>query len=158
MHSLISKTNARSRGFSLIELMFVVAIVAIMASFATAAYRGYLEDARTGSAIADIGRIAIEAERFATNNEGTYPVTLADMGLAAMTDPWGNPYRYLSVEAAGGPGPLRKDKNGNPVNTDFDLYSLGVDGASALPLDAGASEDDVVRARNGNYVGLGEEF
>ena len=62
------------------------------------------------------------------------------------------------VAAAGGIGDVRKDKNLNPLNTDFDLYSLGEDGASASPLTAKNSRDDIVRANNGAYIGLGEDY
>ena len=73
-------------------------------------------------------------------------------------DPWGRPYAYLNIAAAGGIGDVRKDKNLNPLNTDFDLYSLGEDGASASPLTAKNSRDDIVRANNGAYIGLGEDY
>ena len=41
-----------------------------------------------------------------------------------------------------------------PVNSDYDLYSMGKDKKSAAPFTAKASRDDVVRANNGGYVGL----
>ena len=40
-----------------------------------------------------------------------------------------------------------------PVNSDFDLYSMGKDGASASPFTAKSSQDDIVRAFNGGYYG-----
>ena len=149
-------TRARCTGFSLLELMAAITLMALLASFAIPSYLGYIDDARAGSAVADIGRIALEAERFAANNDGVYPLTLGDMGLAGMADPWGNGYQYVS--AAVGPGPMRKAANGQPVNTDFDVYSFGEDGATDLSLTAADSQDDVVRANNGQFVGLAEEF
>ena len=53
---------------------------------------------------------------------------------------------------------MRKDKNLVPLNTDFDLYSKGPDGASQKPLNAEASRDDIVRANNGAYVGKAEDY
>ncbi|MEM8983379.1 MAG: prepilin-type N-terminal cleavage/methylation domain-containing protein [Pseudomonadota bacterium] len=153
----LSKRRAQ-RGFNLIELMMVVAMVSILASFAIAGYIGYIDRARSSSAVSDIGRIALEVERWATNNDGNFPVTLADVGLAGLQDPWGQPYEYLSVDAAGGPGPLRKDGNNLPLNTDFDLYSRGPDGATALVLTAGSAQDDIVRANDGGWVGPGEDY
>jgi general secretion pathway protein G len=53
---------------------------------------------------------------------------------------------------------LRKDRNLVPINTDFDLYSMGPDGASAAPLTAAASQDDVVRANNGSFIGQAKDY
>ena len=154
-----NRRKSRSRGFSLLELMSAIALMVLLASFAIPAYTGYIDDARVSSAIADIGRISIELERFATNNNGEYPATLADVGLGGLTDPWGNTYYYLNIALAGkGKGALRKDKNLVPINTDYDLYSAGEDGATVPPLTAKPSRDDIVRANNGNFVGLGEDF
>jgi general secretion pathway protein G len=73
-------------------------------------------------------------------------------------DPWGNPYQYTNVEDAKGKGQARKNKNLVPINTDFDLYSMGPDGASVGPLTAKASRDDIVRANNGRFVGTAAEY
>jgi general secretion pathway protein G len=57
-----------------------------------------------------------------------------------------------------GNGKARKDKFLVPINSDYDLYSDGQDGQSASPLTAKASQDDIVRAANGRYVGLASQF
>ena len=59
---------------------------------------------------------------------------------------------------AGVLGQMRRDHFLVPVNTDFDLYSLGKDGLSRSPFTAAASQDDIVRANNGLYVGLVSEY
>ena len=46
----------------------------------------------------------------------------------------------------------------DPLNSDFDLYSLGPDGESALALPAAPSHDDVVRAKDGKYIGLAVNY
>ena len=79
--------------------------------------------------------------------------------MEAPLDPWGRPYEYLNIRTAGpGKGALRKDGKLNPLNTDFDLYSIGKDGMSATPLSAEESRDDIVRANNGAFIGLGEDY
>ena len=45
-----------------------------------------------------------------------------------------------------------------PVNSDFDLYSMGADGESSAPFTAKNSHDDVVRANNGAFIGLAEDY
>jgi general secretion pathway protein G len=62
---------------------------------------------------------------------------------------------------AGGGGPdgqPRKDRFLVPINTDFDLYSVGRDGESVPSLNAVKSRDDVVRAANGAFIGLASRF
>jgi general secretion pathway protein G len=45
-----------------------------------------------------------------------------------------------------------------PINTTYDLYSKGKDGDSSPPLTARASQDDVVRANDGGFIGLGSRY
>ena len=45
-----------------------------------------------------------------------------------------------------------------PINSDFDLYSMGKDGKSQTPLTAKASHDDIIFANNGEYVGRASEY
>ncbi|MEE8148540.1 MAG: hypothetical protein V3T24_13110, partial [Longimicrobiales bacterium] len=58
----------------------------------------------------------------------------------------------------GAPPGARKDKFLVPINSDFDLYSLGSDGKSTPPLGAKASKDDIIRANDGSYMGIAEFF
>jgi general secretion pathway protein G len=57
-----------------------------------------------------------------------------------------------------GNGQARKDRFLVPLNDDYDLYSMGKDGTSSPPLTAKVSQDDIIRANNGSYVGLASLF
>ena len=85
------------------------------------------------------------------------PETLAEAGLGGFVDPWGNPYRYVNVATAER-GDARRDRNSRPLNNDFDLYSMGPDGATGAQLDDGDTHDDIVRANNGQYIGAAEDL
>ena len=52
----------------------------------------------------------------------------------------------------------REDKHEKPINTDFDLFSMGKNGDYSKRLDNKKSADDIVRASNGEYVGLASEY
>lgn len=116
-----------------------------------------MERAKIVQAKSDIVNIELAIERFYTANS-RYPDSLNEaMGVAPL-DPWGNPYQYLNITTQKGLGKMRKDHNSVPLNTDYDLYSMGKDGESVSPLTAKASRDDIVRANNGRFVGLGSEY
>jgi general secretion pathway protein G len=59
----------------------------------------------------------------------------------------------FAMTVAGLQGTLRKDRNLVPINSDYDLYSLGPDGETRPPLTAGPSRDDIARAADGSFVG-----
>jgi len=44
------------------------------------------------------------------------------------------------------------------LNSDFDLYSSGEDKNSKGPLSAKESRDDIIRANNGAFIGLAEDY
>jgi general secretion pathway protein G len=58
----------------------------------------------------------------------------------------------------GGSVKPRKDRFLVPINSDYDLYSMGPDGQSNEPLTVPVSRDDIIRASNGAYVGIAENF
>lgn len=149
--------RSQQRGITLLELAIVVALVALLASMATPAFMGYIERARNNRAIGEIGRVSIELYRWRTNNGGAFPATLAAAGIDVPLDPWGNAYTYANV-ATTPQNDLRKDKNLNPINSDFDLYSNGADGQTQRNLNGAKARDDIVRANNGAFIGLAEDY
>jgi len=150
--------NERSLGLTIIELMIVVMIMATLASLGAPLYADTLNKARIAKAIADIRVLEKEILVFQLSNR-TFPTNLNQIGRGTLLDPYGNPYKYLDIATAGkGKGDFRKDKNLVPINSDFDLYSMGQDGQSAPPLTAKQSWDDIVRASDGGYVGIASEY
>lgn len=147
----------QSSGFTLIELIIVISILGVLSTMAVSQDSGYKDRAKVVQAKADILSIEVLIERFYSDNRN-YPNTLNDVGVGTMLDPWGNPYQYLDITTAKGKGKLRKDKSLNPINSDFDLYSMGKDGKSKLPLTVNVSLDDIIRARDGQFVGLASDF
>jgi general secretion pathway protein G len=149
----------RSKGFGLLELMIVLVIASLLLTIAVPAYEGNADRARIAKARGEIGTITIEIERFRLKNLDRVPDSLAELDVQIPLDPWGEPYQYSNIANAGpGVGALREDGKLNPLNTDFDLYSMGKDGDSKGPLSAKSSRDDVVRANNGAFIGLGEDY
>ena len=150
---------AKSKGFGLLELMVVLVIASLLVSVAVPGYDRYVQRAKVRAAIGEIGKISLAIEEFRLRNMNRIPLTLAELGIEISNDPWGRPYEFVNIPAAGpGFGGMRKDGKLNPLNTDFDLYSRGRDGDSKGPLSAAASRDDVVRANNGAFIGLGEDY
>lgn len=129
-------------GFTLIELMIVVIILAVLAAAVMPKFAGRAQQARKARAEMDIfSGIGPALEMYELDN-GRYPST--EQGLDALirkptsspiptnwnekgylkrkpVDPWGHEYKYLC------PG---------THNNDYDLYSLGPDGVEG-------SEDDI---------------
>jgi len=143
---------------TLIEVIIVIAILAILAAISSTVYINYINKARIYNAIEAITALSTELSSYGMDT-GVYPQSLAEIGYAGLLDPWGNPYEYLNIRNAGsGFSGMRKDKFLVPINTDFDLYSKGMDGESATALNAAKSKDDIIRANDGQYIGLAGGF
>ncbi len=147
------------RGLTLIELLVVIAILGTLGGIAIPMYSNQIEKARIVKAIAEIAIMQKEIMAYdGEESDNFLPNTLDDIGRGNLLDPWDNPYEYLNFANVAGQGPKRKDQFVVPLNTDYDLYSMGKDGKSKAPLTAKDSADDVLRANDGRFIGLASEY
>jgi len=130
----MKQTILNNRGFTLIEIMIVVVILALLAALVAPKIIGRSDDAKIADAKVQIRNLETALKLYKLDN-GNYPTT--DQGLQALVekptvgqipknyraegyvesktipkDPWKNDYVYLSPGEHG----------------DYDLYSFGADG------------------------------
>ena len=143
--------------FTLVEIMVVTVILGALAALAAPRLEEARYRAQVARAITEIKTLEIELyDRL--YGTGSLPASLAEIDRATLLDPWGQPYAYTPIVQGRGVGAFRKDRFLVPLNTDFDLYSLGADGLSVGPLSAPQSQDDIVRANDGGFIGLASEY
>jgi general secretion pathway protein G len=178
--STLSCGGNDKEGLTLIELMIVIAIIGILSGIAVPLYFGQIEKARVIKAVAELDNLQLEIRNFELDY-GRLPESLEEVKSGGLTDPWGNSYRYLNFDAiqktsdsgkqpkgnakgwdkngkAGDENSIRLDQSDEPLNSDYDLYSCGKDGKSAPSIDDPLSRDDVVRGRDGAYIGPVSHF
>jgi len=144
-------------GFTLIEMLIVIAILATLAAIAIPAYSNYIQRAKIARCIAEIRMLESEIAAYQENKD-KLPDNLNDLGRGNILDPWGNPYQFLNFANVKGVGEMRKDMNLVPINAHFDLYSMGKDGQSMPPLTVTVSHDDIIRANNGSFIGIASDY
>ena len=91
-----TRIHSNQAGFTLIEILIASSIVAVIAAIAVVGYRGYVETAKVNIAINDLTEMSIAISDYGLDN-GKFPASLAELGLGAKRDPWGNPYQYLNI-------------------------------------------------------------
>ncbi|HLP00065.1 MAG TPA: type II secretion system major pseudopilin GspG [Fimbriimonas sp.] len=139
----INPSPRRRRGFTLVELMVVVLIIAVLAALVVPRVQDRLSQAKVGSARSQISRFAsvlnqfrVDCDRFPTTEEGLNALLSQPSDISTWKgpylelstippDPWGFEYTYIS------PGPYSEDSFSVGTNgpdgqegTDDDITNL----------------------------------
>lgn len=130
----------------------MVAILGTLSALAVPKLHDAVEKARVARAIGDIRSMQINLD-----GRDSLPDDLAELGPIPL-DPWNRPYLFNKFEDKKVPQGARRDRFLVPINSTYDLYSLGKDGNSNPSLNAKASQDDVIRANDGGFIGLGSRY
>jgi general secretion pathway protein G len=134
-----------------------MAILLTIAALAVPALMSAVESARVARAVGDIRALEDDIAAYNAAND-SFPNSLSDIGRDQLLDPWGSPYRYLNFANTTGKSGMRKDRFLVPINSDYDLYSMGEDRKTIAPLTAKVSQDDIIRANDGGYLGLAADY
>lgn len=127
--------KAIQKGFTLIELMIVIAIVGILAVVALPAYQDYTARAQVSEAIVLAeGQKAAVAEYYATN--GQFPTTNEQAGVAAAANITG---KYVAKVEVGGSGIITATMKSSGVNSDIQNKTVALKPNVAVATTTGSS-------------------
>jgi general secretion pathway protein G len=130
MQTQPSSKRRRQSGFTLIELMVVLAIIGVLAALIVPNVLGRADDARITAARTDVGNLMqalklykLDNQRFPTGEQGLNALILKPTTEPVPgnwkpyldklpNDPWGRPYQYMN------PG----------IKGEVDVLSFGADG------------------------------
>ncbi|HFC7525860.1 TPA: pilin [Neisseria meningitidis] len=146
--------NTLQKGFTLIELMIVIAIVGILAAVALPAYQDYTARAQVSEAI-----LLAEGQKSAVTeyylNHGIWPKNNTSAGVATSTDIKGKYVKSVEVKngvvtAEMASSNVNKEIQGRKLSLWAKRQNGSVKWFCGQPVERNAADSDDVAAANGN--------
>ncbi|HEZ5116921.1 TPA: pilin [Neisseria meningitidis] len=148
--------NTLQKGFTLIELMIVIAIVGILAAVALPAYQDYTARAQVSEAI-----LLAEGQKSAVTeyylNHGKWPGDNSDAGVASASDIKGKYVQSVTVANGVVTAEMKSDGVNNEIKgKKLSLWAKRQDGSvkwfcgQPVTRDANATDDVAAATANGN--------
>jgi len=109
------RAPAVSRGFTLIELVITISVLALLAGIAIPAYQDYVQRGRRSEAMSQLVEIANRQEQFYSDGNFRYTGTLSVLSFDTTSLPGGY-YRLSIPTATTGSYTLRADAQGTQAD------------------------------------------
>ncbi|MHB1041914.1 MAG: type IV pilin protein [Eubacteriales bacterium] len=122
------------KGFTMVEMMVVLIIIAVLIAGGIKFYLGYIENSRVTKAKANIGNMQAALDSF-YSEEGKYDLTTDGLAYAGITtdskDPWGKDYKFIWITT----DTSYEIRSGfdNVHGKGYVVYGIGTDGKSTPP-------------------------
>lgn len=95
----MNRVGIKQRGFTIVELLIVVVVIAILASITIVAYTGIRQSSENSALAASLKQASDKVQLYAVTNNGQYP---ADLAAAGIKDDKNVTYQY-TVDTSGTP-------------------------------------------------------
>lgn len=131
---MLQKLKKAQAGFTIIELLIVIAIIAILSGLVLNNYQGATAKARDVTRVTDINSIHTKLEEYHGDNNG-YPntftiTTLAGISADALKDPKGTMIRFNAVVADATAATIIAAPSGVGSTAQYDYIPFGATGCT----------------------------